>query len=123
MNTHVELIAQSSVNGSIVRSVSKKADIDASIALQNFSQSGSILSGDIVAKVIAGGLEVDADFPVSFDTEVGNEVDLHLGDIDIPFIGSISVDAVMTYNLPQRSVCAAVTLAGVVSIAKVCTNF
>jgi hypothetical protein len=64
---------------------------------------------------------IEADLPFQVDTTVGSPVDIELGTIDSP-IGPLDVEAEVSFDLPQRTICLAVTIAGI-EVGKVCKSF
>jgi hypothetical protein len=71
-----------------------------------------------VAKVDLDITSIEADLPFQVDTTVGNPINLELGEIGTP-IGPLDVKAEVSFDLPQRTICLAVTIAGI-EVGKVC---
>jgi hypothetical protein len=105
-----------------VASVMKTLSINATVSLTNVQQVGSHIQGDIDLNIDTGIGSLDFTLPFDVDTGVGNPIDVDLGSISTP-IGDIDVMAEFSYDLPQRQVCVALTLEGVITVAKTCVNF
>jgi hypothetical protein len=123
MDVTVTKLHQLSVNGEVKASVAKTLSISASVDLEDVTQQGSHITGVIALKVDTPIGTAEADIPFDIDTTVGNPIDIDLGDISLPVIGDVEVDGEFSYDIPGRQVCVALTLEGVVTVAKTCTNF
>jgi hypothetical protein len=119
----LKVIQQLSVDGEVKASVMKTLDISASATLENVAQQGSHITGVTALKVDYGFGTAEVDIPFDIDTMVGNPIDVDLGDITLPVVGDVDVEAEFSYDIPGRQVCVALTLAGLVTVAKTCTNF
>jgi hypothetical protein len=111
------------VDGAEKASVAKTLSISASVSLNNVQQVGSHIQGDVDLQIDTGIGTLDADFPFDIDTGLGNPIDVDLGSVSIPPIGDVEVVAEFSYDLPQRQLCAQLTLAGLVTVAKTCVNW
>lgn len=123
MNKQVTQLHQFTVDGEVMASVAKTLAVNASLELEGVSQQGSLITGMIAMKVDFGFGTVQADIPFSIDTTVDNPIDVDLGDITLPVIGDVDVEGEFSYDIPGRQLCVALTIAGVVTVAKTCTNF
>ncbi|MEZ0058123.1 hypothetical protein ACVII1_006267 [Bradyrhizobium elkanii] len=111
------------VDGQVKASITKALDVSGSVSLQNVVQQGSHIMGDIVAKLDLGFSTVEDDIPFDVDTTLGNPIVLSLATISLPIIGDVEVDGEFSFDIPSRQVCVALTLAGLVTLAKTCVNF
>lgn len=112
------------VGGDEVASVVKTLSISATLSLKNVQQVGSHIQGEIDLIVDTGiGIALDFTLPWDIDTTVGNPIVVDLGTISIPLIGDVDVMGEFSWDLNQGQVCVALTLEGVIIVAKTCVNF
>jgi hypothetical protein len=111
------------VDGRVKASVTKALDVSGSVTLQNVAQQGSHITGVIAAKLDLGFTTVEADFPFDVDTTISNPIVVDLATISLPILGDVEVDGEFSFDIPRRQVCVALTLAGLVTLAKTCTNW
>jgi hypothetical protein len=125
MDVTVTKLHQLSVNGEVKASVAntKMLSISASVDLEDVTQQGSHISGVLALKLDTPIGSGEADIPWDIDTTVGNPIVIDFGYISLPVIGDVDVSGEFSYDIPGRQVCVALTLAGVVTVAKTCTNF
>jgi hypothetical protein len=111
------------IDGKEVASIAKSLEISASFSLRNVRQVGSQIQGDGVLTIDTGFGTVEFEMPFVIDTTVGNPVYVDLGTISLPILGEVEVVAEFSYDLPQRQLCATLTLEGLLTIGKTCVNF
>lgn len=110
-------------SGNVIASYNQILSLSASIGL-TAQQQGSHIVGN-VSLVVDTGLGISLEFTLPFDIDTGldNPIYVDLGSIELPIIGRVEVVAMFSYDIPQRLICAAITLEGVLQIAQQCANF
>ncbi|MEW6639018.1 MAG: hypothetical protein AB1586_00840 [Pseudomonadota bacterium] len=121
--TEIETVIAYKVDGETKAHFAKKLAVDASLHFENVRQEGSHLVGDIVLKVDMGFSSIEAREPFDLDTGLGNPIVVDLSTITLPIIGDVEVVAEFSYDIPQRQLSVVLTLAGIITLAKVTTHF
>jgi hypothetical protein len=121
--TKIETATRVTVGGQEVASVVKALAVSAKVSIVNVRQVGAHILGEIDLNIDFGFGSVDFTLPFDVDTGVANPITIDLGSVSIPVIGDVEVLAEFSYDLAARQICAALTLAGLITVAKTCAHF
>jgi hypothetical protein len=121
--TKIETVTRATVGDVEIASIVKALAVSAKMSLVNVRQQGSHIAGEIDLNVDFGFGSVNFALPFDVDTGLGSPITVDLGSITIPVPGDVDVVAEFSYDLVARQFCAALTLAGLVTVAKTCIGF